>query len=458
MLPTRSQLHGWNLGELLAASANVRTAGAQIEEAITTLKSQCASLPELKVWEGAAHDAALAMFGRSGSQAAAFADIAAEIATTLDTAYHALSSVKGRIDTAVEAIENGPLWVSDAWVVLVRGNQPMAGEQGATVRRAQAAWQKVLNPLLLELSAADENAAQALVGSDKDHGLGDFLPILGKPLDAAPDPGTAFGLTQQQRIEAEDAAVTVAAVTDEDTGGSHVKTVTMQDGSKNVITTTASYQPQPGDPADAHPGLGPTPGAKVQTATTYDPSGKVVGSVQTITEKDGTIRTNTSFPGKAFYSAQQKPGEQPKVELAIGPDGKPLDPAKQDVFFTHPYLTTVGGAVTGLDNRASSGKSMMLLNESEISGVKIGAKFAGPALGVATTLWDMSAARNAHDACVAGISGTLGTVGGTVAGTVGGMAGAEGGPLAVATAAGAGMAGTWIFGKIGEQVGQAICR
>ncbi|MBF6332337.1 WXG100 family type VII secretion target [Nocardia transvalensis] len=453
MLPTRTQLNGWNLGNLLAAAADVRKAGAQIEEAVVTLKNRCAELPELRGWEGKSHDAALTMFGRAGNQAAAFSDLADEVATALDSAYHSLTAVKNRIDTTVHSIENGPLWVTDMWVVLIRADQPYDAD---VLRKAQTAWQKVLNPLLIQLGSADDSAAQALAQINTDHGLGNFNPIIGRPLDAAPNPATPIGVMQQLQIQAEDAAVTVAGVTDEDKDGSHIKTITMQDGGKQVITTTASYQPTgertPGEP------FGPSRGDSVQTAATYDPSGKLIGTVRTIKQPDGTIYTDTSYPGKAYILGRQTPGKDAETILAVGPDGKELDPKKVSNFFTHPQLNTVGGAISGLDNWSSSDRAIAVLSEKEISAVKVGSKFAGPALGFATTIWDVSAASSAHDACVAGISGTFGVAGSWAGGAVGGMVGSAGGPVAVAGAGAGAVAGSWIFGDIGARVGEAICK
>ena len=115
-------------------------------------------------------------------------------------------------------------------------------------------------------------------------------------------------------------------------------------------------------------------------------------------------------------------------------------------FFTHPRLTTVGGALTALDTATSKGA----ISDDVIRKVNIGAKVAGPVLGLGTTVYDMAAAEDAHSACVAGISGVMGTGGSWVSG----LAGAEGGPL---TSGALAMAGAWAFGAVGTKIGEAIC-
>ena len=93
------------------------------------------------------------------------------------------------------------------------------------------------------------------------------------------------------------------------------------------------------------------------------------------------------------------------------------------------------------------------LTARELDSITVGAKWGGPALGLATMAYNVVSAETLHERCVAGVSGTTGLVGGiatTVA--VGAIPGA--GPIA---AMGANVAGTFVFGYVGGIVGEVLC-
>lgn len=91
----------------------------------------------------------------------------------------------------------------------------------------------------------------------------------------------------------------------------------------------------------------------------------------------------------------------------IAPDGRPG--VLPDEFFSHPALTTVGGALTGLEEQAKRGIPMLTPASVDNLG-KIG-KYGGPTLGIATALYDTVTAKTFHDGCVAAYSGATGLVG-----------------------------------------------
>jgi len=87
-----------------------------------------------------------------------------------------------------------------------------------------------------------------------------------------------------------------------------------------------------------------------------------------------------------------------------------------DEFFTHPTLTTVGGALTGLEEQAKRGIPM--LSPQSVENLGKAAKYGGPTLGVATALYDTVTAKTFYDGCVAAISGGAGVGGGYAGGTL----------------------------------------
>jgi hypothetical protein len=129
-----------------------------------------------------------------------------------------------------------------------------------------------------------------------------------------------------------------------------------------------------------------------------------------------------------------------------------------DEFFTHPALTTVGGALTGLEEQAKRGIPMLSPQSVENLG-KVG-KYGGPTLGVATALYDTVTAKTFQDACVAAISGGAGVGGAYVGGPLfaavpTAMAMPE---LAPAFAVGGDVLGGWTFGYVGGIIGNIVCR
>ena len=114
-----------------------------------------------------------------------------------------------------------------------------------------------------------------------------------------------------------------------------------------------------------------------------------------------------------------------------------------DEFFTHPALTTVGGALTGLEEQAKRGIPM--LSPGSVDKLGSVAKYGGPTLGVETALYDAVTAKTFQDACVAAISGSAAVGGGlaTVTLAAAGVTAAGNPQLAPIFAAGGDMLGAW---------------
>lgn len=187
----------------------------------------------------------------------------------------------------------------------------------------------------------------------------------------------------------------------------------------------------------------------------YDPNGQLISSARSQDQYDGVKMTNITF------------GDGTTVTMTRTPDGKLTGGVTAadgrhgvlpDEFFTHPNLTIVGGALTGLEEQAKRGIPM--LTPASVEDIGKAAKYGGPTLGVATALYDTVTAKTYQDACVAAISGSASVAGGYGTGTVlaalvSGTAMPQFAPLA---AAGGNVGGAWTFGYVGGIIGNIVCR
>ncbi|MBC7301572.1 MAG: hypothetical protein H5T78_11510 [Nocardia sp.] len=459
MIPSRPRLASWNLGNLLETKKNVWQSGQDVEMAVHMLRADCNNLPDLRAWSGASHDAAAAMLARTAQQAAFFGDVADSTMAVIDTYYNSMASARGRIDTLVSTIDSGPLNVSEKWVVLL-DPEPMDAERLKVLRVAQSAFQEQLNPLVTELGQIDDAAVAALrvinyrysdVRLDPDDAT-----VFPRPDDGVPDPQHELGQKMQQDLRDQDAAVTVAGVVEESKDGTTVKTVSMQDGSTQVITASSNYQAPPGTlyPTSFGPPAG-YQGDNMQRVDKYDANGNLVSSVQTIRSNHlkGATWTSIDIPGQTKIDTKTDSFGN-TTGTVWDADGKMATIPSDSPFFTHPTVTSIGAAVTGLETAAGKGALNMALDPSTIDGVKTGSKFAGPGIGIATTIWDMAAAKTPQEACVAGVGGTIGTIGSTGMGMA---MGTVGGPAAPVSAMVGAAGGSWVFGYLGTKLGPAVC-
>lgn len=85
---------------------------------------------------------------------------------------------------------------------------------------------------------------------------------------------------------------------------------------------------------------------------------------------------------------------------------------------------------------------------------RAGAKWGGPAVGVATGLYNVVGAESVHDACVAAWTAAGATSGGIGTDLVVGLLAPEFLPIA---ATGANALGSWTFGYVGGIIGNLAC-
>jgi hypothetical protein len=120
-----------------------------------------------------------------------------------------------------------------------------------------------------------------------------------------------------------------------------------------------------------------------------------------------------------------------------------------------------GAGLSGLEKHAVNGGSLPMLTAGSIEDAGRAAKFAGPALGVATTVFDMAMADTAREACVAAIAGVFGMGGGWGGAEAGAFAGTFFGPLAPGAipvlAAGGALLGGFGMADLGKAIGEVAC-
>ena len=347
-----------------------------------------------------------------------------------------------------DEVDRGELSVNDMWVVLIKPAR-VSAEKAAQLRAQAKAEQVEINRLLFAVGDADNTTAAQVQAAAKDFGFslpgpddpGSLFrgPGMAPPADEVPNPMTMAGLVQQGVVSDNDMAQTVRESKEWVTGDGQVrKTLLMMDGSRHEIYEWDDYAPCVED-------------------TYYDRNGKMVSSTfsQDKTNYDGTKFTSIRFTdGTEITMTRTADGTcTGGVTAADGRHG-----VLPDEFFSHPALTTIGGALTGLEEQAKRGIPMLSPQSVENLG-KVG-KYGGPTVGVAAALYDTVTANTFEDACVAAISGGAGIVGAEVSGPLAaGVATGMGNPeLAPVLAVGGDMFGGWTFGYVGGIIGNIVCR
>lgn len=446
MLPSRPTLIGWDPASLTTASASVSMAGQSVENATRDLETDCEQMPDLKGWAGHAHDAALEMFGRTRRYSAGLADYCTDIAHALGDGSSRVGNARSALLDKATEIDQGDLHVTDQWVVLIKPG-PMTAEQAAALKRKAQNAQITVNQLLLSVGLADAATASAMLKAAKTHGYATEslmgVGVIPTPCDEVPNPSNPAGILQQQSILREDMGVTIRdhQVGEPDEQGTRTIITTMQDGSKHVETDFGFLADR--SKID-----------KVQIQH-FGTDGNLISTTTSWKDHEGTMNTQVSWPNKTFMNFKQyKDGGV--TSWATTADGRSAEISPYE-FFKHPVGSSIGGVLTGVDKYAESGGKIPIVSPGATEKIGVGARFAGPAVGIGFTVYDMVKAKNATDACVTGISGGFGVAGAWGGGAAAGLAGLESGPAdALFVAAGA-TAGEQIFGWIGHQVGEAVC-
>jgi hypothetical protein len=423
-------------------------AGQSVYSATRNLDDGCDRMPEARAWDGPAHKAASAMFIRATDTASRLSHYTEAVAAVLSKGAGVIGGARSALLHHADEVDRGELSVTDMWVVLIKPAR-VSAEKSAILQDRAKAEQAEINRLLVALGDADGGTAARIQATANTFGFSlpgpndprslDPNSGFALPADQVPNPMTLNGLIQQGIVRDNDMAQTVRETKEWVTEDGQVrKTLTMMDGSRHEIYEWNEFLPCVED-------------------TYYDKNGKEVSSTfsQDKTNYDGTKFTSIKFAdGTEVTMTRTADGKcTGGVTTADGRHG-----VLPDEFFTHPALTTVGGAFTGLEEQSKRGIPM--LSPQSVEGLGKVGKYGGPTLGVATALYDTVTAKTFQDACVAAISGGAGVAGGAATGSLA-AAGitALGNPeLAPVFAMGGDMLGGWTFGYVGGVIGNIVCR
>ncbi|WP_239582116.1 hypothetical protein [Gordonia rubripertincta] len=174
---------------------------------------------------------------------------------------------------------------------------------------------------------------------------------------------------------------------------------------------------------------------------------------RSVSEADASVTvaettTGVDSDGQEFTTLIMQDGSR-VVRTEIG--------QSRSAFFSHPALTTVGGGLAGAEQISDNAlkKELPTLTKNEFQNLKAGTKFGGYGLGIGIALYDVATAGEPEEKCQAAISGLASAVGGTALGAAGGLVPI---PVVDVAAAGAGtVAGAWLFGFLGSELGRAVC-
>ncbi|MGE2726074.1 hypothetical protein [Mycolicibacterium pulveris] len=314
---------------------------------------------------------------------------------------------------------SGQLYVTEQWVVMITGAQMTAEEAAALEKRAQAE-QVTVNGLLLAVGAADDATAANVTNAAKPHGFdapdpsdpGSLLvPGSQEPGDEVPDPSNPVGFLQQAMLRDADMGQTVRDTKVETkydpTTGEEIATTTTifkQDGSKHVKTVNA--KPHFSD-------RGP-----LTTERHMDKDGNLISETTSVTFNEygdhsfaNAKSTTTQLADGTVIDFIEWPSGQ-KTGTIRTPDGRQADVPLD--LYNHPILSTVGAGLSGLEVQA--GRGIPWLTDEAAEHIRIGAKYGGPGLGIATALWDVAVADSGFEKCVAAAEGATSVAAGTLAG------------------------------------------
>lgn len=444
MLPSRSRLQGWHPESLLPAASAIDGAGSRLYEAVRALDDRVDRMPEAREWSGQSHTAATQMFRRATDRSSAFKNYAESFADALRNGSALIGKARTDLLSRADDIDAGELNVTDQWVVMIDPAR-MSAEKAAQLQAQANEAQTEINDLLQTVGQADDRTTQQLLLSRAEGAVFENLeygppgPIPPPPADDVPDPSTDSGKQFQEMARAQDMATTIREVEETtDQNGDRITTYTMLDGSKQIAT---EYIDQ---------GL---PSQQVYPAGTLrvlhvDKNGNWISDTMTTPREDGGKLTEVSWADGTQITISQNPDGTQTGSCTMA-DGRHA--VLPDSFFQDPLPTLAGGALSGLEVQA--GRGIQGLSGSALDGLKAGAKWGGPAMGIAQTVLGIYTADTVYEQCVAAWSGGVGFAGGIATSVaVGAIPGV--GPFA---AMGGNVAGGFVFGYVGKLVGNVMC-
>ncbi|WP_245233827.1 hypothetical protein [Mycobacterium sp. PS03-16] len=438
---------------MTAAAPAVKSAADSVAGAVNGVDQACANMPETEAWSGRSHDAASAMFGRANRNASNVQAYAKSVASALDTGSDAIGAARSSLLNKADHVDAGPLTVTDQWVVLIDPVR-MSADDLAELKKLAAAEQAEINKLLTVLGDADEDTANAVAAAGAQFGFVEAKPSSApfaipegplRPRDQVPDPRDPVGLLDQQALRNGDMAITIREVIEsENSYGEEVTTVIMQDGSKQVITKKDPFQ----WPSKQN----------FVSVEQYDKDGNEISRSSSWHDLSNNCDyTSVTWPDGSNFSMSMDPTGHRSAGFTTAGGRHQAVP----VQLIDNMSLGAGSALSGLEKHAVNGGSLPMLTADSVDNIGKAAKFGGPALGVATTVFDMVMAESGRDACIAAFGGGGGGLGGWALAEGGAVAGAATGPLApvmVPTlAAGGALLGGWGFAELGKKIGDVVC-
>jgi hypothetical protein len=428
---------------LSPAGASITSAGGSIYNAVRDLDDQIDRMPESEGWAGNAHKAATEMFRRATDRSSAFKDYAEAFGGALQSGSASIGRARNQLLSKADEIDAGELRVTDQWVVMIDPAE-MSAEKAAELQKQAEAAQADVNELLHAVDKADESTMRQLLSARTGEGAkiqnlevgSPGLPSL-PPGDDVLDPSKDEGKQFQEIARAQDMATTIREVSETvDRDGNLITTYTMLDGSTQVTTEYTEDLPSQMD----------YPTGTIKVVHT-DKNGNFVSETMTTPREDGGKLTEVWYANGTKIDISET-ADGTRTGSCTTPTSYSVLP---DSFFNDPVQTLAGGALSGLEVKA--GQGIPKLSTDVLEGLKGGAKFGGPAMGIATMAYNMVSADTLHEKCVAAWSGGVGLAGGAL--TTVAVAAIPGvGPFA---AMGANTAGGFLFGYVGELVGNVLC-
>jgi hypothetical protein len=226
--------------------------------------------------------------------------------------------------------------------------------------------------------------------------------------------------------------------------GEEVTTVIMQDGSKSVMT-----KHDPFDWPDRENFI---------TVEQFDKNGNEVSSASSWHDYGNDCDyTSITWPDNSnFTMSMDSTGTRNAgFTTALGRHtGIPVEMIDN--------ISLVSGAgLSGLEKHLVNGGALPMLTAGSIEDVGKATKFGGPALGVATTIFDMAMADTGRERCAAAVAGVFGMGGGWGGAEAGAALGTAFGPLAPGTVPAFAAAGALIGGygmaDLGKAIGEVAC-
>jgi uncharacterized protein YukE len=454
MLPSRPTLRGWNPDSLTTSAEAITSRARSVSDAVTGIDEECQRMPETRGWSGRAQKAASAMFGRASRQASTFSAYANSVASALRGGADAIGPARAALLSAADRLDAGPLNVTDQWVVLIDPVR-MSAEDLAELEKLARSEQESINRMLMAVGDADSATANNVVAAGDEFGFVEagpptdlasmIVPVAQRPGDEVPDPRDPVGVVAQEAIRNGDMSVAVREVVEsENSDGEEVTTVYMQDGSRQVITKR--------DPFD-------WPSRQnFITVEQLDKDGNEVSESSSWHDFGNDCDyTTVSWPDGSHWTMSMDPSGHRTAGFTTALGRHSAVP----VELIDNISLVSGAGLSGLEKHVVNGGSLPMITASSIDDIGKAAKFGGPALGIATTVFDMAMADSGRDACIALVAGVAGGGGGWGGAELGAMAGATAVPIAWLTvplgAAGGAILGGYYGAELGKVVGAVVC-